>query len=147
VKYVDKTNPIVEKFNRQVSKDQEFRVKTTCDPLTYDWTLPKEYKTLDVVAYVADKHIELEAKNTRWTDKEIAQRSARLAQELDNYYRRGLTDVLRAIIFVINTLTRNNIVWGVGRGSSVSSYVLYVIGVHDVDSYAYQLDIDDFLHD
>jgi DNA polymerase III alpha subunit len=38
-------------------------------------------------------------------------------------------------------------VWGIGRGSSVSSYVLYVLGVHDVDSYAYDLDIGDFLHD
>jgi DNA polymerase III alpha subunit len=39
----------------------------------------------------------------------------------------------------------NNIVWGVGRGSSVSSYVLYLLGVHRVNSLYYDLDIHEFL--
>jgi DNA polymerase III alpha subunit len=39
----------------------------------------------------------------------------------------------------------NNIVWGVGRGSSVASYVLYLLGVHKVDSIKYGLDIREFL--
>jgi len=42
-------------------------------------------------------------------------------------------------------MRKNNLVWGVGRGSSVSSYLLYLIGVHKVDSYKYRLDIKEFL--
>jgi DNA polymerase III alpha subunit len=40
---------------------------------------------------------------------------------------------------------QNNVVWGVGRGSSVASYVLYLLGVHKIDSLKYNLDIHEFL--
>jgi DNA polymerase III alpha subunit len=36
-------------------------------------------------------------------------------------------------------------VWGVGRGSSVASYVLFLIGVHRIDSMKYNLDYKEFL--
>ena len=47
--------------------------------------------------------------------------------------------------YIIDTLRENNIVWGVGRGSSVSSYMLYLIGVHKVDSIKYNLNINEFI--
>jgi DNA polymerase III alpha subunit len=78
---------------------------------------------------------------------EIASRDIRLTQEIVRYQERGLFSVLKTIIYIINRLTAKGIVWGVGRGSSVSSYILFVIGAHDVDSYAYELDINDFLHE
>ena len=31
-------------------------------------------------------------------------------------------------------MRENNIVWGVGRGSPVASYVLFLIGVHRINS-------------
>jgi DNA polymerase III alpha subunit len=48
-------------------------------------------------------------------------------------------------IYIIDPLRKNNSVWGVGRGSSVASYVLYLIGVHKIDSLFFDLDIEDFL--
>jgi len=42
-------------------------------------------------------------------------------------------------------LRKNNIVWGVGRGSSVASYVLFLLGVHKIDSMYYELSVDEFL--
>ena len=39
----------------------------------------------------------------------------------------------------------NGVIWGVGRGSSVASYVLYLIGIHKVDSMYYDLPINEFL--
>jgi DNA polymerase III alpha subunit len=143
VHFVEYLTPLVKEYNQQVSKQEEIRVKTSCNPLNFDWVLPPEYKNLDVIEYVAKKH---SAIIEEYSDNEILAREKRLAQELHKYKQRELFDVLRTIIFVINTLTENNIVWGVGRGSSVSSYVLYVIGAHDVDSFAYGLDINDFLH-
>lgn len=144
IEYVDFMTDVVRDFNKQVSKGQELKVKTTCEPWSLDWVLPEEYLTLDVVDWVATKHAELAIK---FPQDEIIAREIRLAHELHLYHKRNLLNVLRTTIFVINTLTAHNAVWGVGRGSSVSSYVLYVIGIHDVDSFAYDLDIDDFLHD
>jgi DNA polymerase III alpha subunit len=46
---------------------------------------------------------------------------------------------------MIDVFNKNNIVHGVGRGSSTSSYVLYLLGVHFIDSIKYDLDINEFL--
>jgi len=144
VKYVDEINSDVEQCNKQLSKAQEFKVKDSIKPFDFEWTLPEKYKTLDVREYLFDQLAE-SAKNV--DEEEFSGRAIRVIDELSLYEKYGFFDVLRAIIYVINTLTESNSVWGVGRGSSVSSYVLYLIGVHDVDSYAYDLDIEDFLHD
>jgi DNA polymerase III alpha subunit len=42
-------------------------------------------------------------------------------------------------------MTENHVIWGVGRGSSVASYVLYLLGVHRIDSMFYDLDVSEFL--
>lgn len=142
VTHVTSDSPAVRVYNKHVPKSQEIVVKTDCGPLPRDWVMPPEYKELDVLGYLSTKHIQL---TEGMSEGEINARDVRLVQELTRYMEFGLIDVLRAIIWTINTLSSNNIVWGVGRGSSVSSYVLYVIGVHDVDSYMYDLDVDDFL--
>ena len=46
---------------------------------------------------------------------------------------------------MVDIMRKNNVVWGVGRGLSVASYVLYLIGVHKIDSLYYDLDIEEFL--
>lgn len=140
VKYVDRITRDIEIYNNNIGTDQQITVKQSCNNLSYGWNIPEEYKQLDIVRYVSDAHANL---NVEDRDK----REYRLAQEITLYNKYNLYDVLRVIIYIINTLTSANIVWGVGRGSSVSSYLLYIIGVHDVDSYLYQLDITDFLHD
>lgn len=144
VKYVTKPSQFVDEYNRHASTQHQILVKQECEPLTYDWNIPEHVKKLDVVDYLFKAHDIL---MQDVDDDEFEQRQIRLATELKIYQKYKLYDVLRTIIWIINTLTVNNTVWGVGRGSSVSSYVLYVIGVHDVDSFAYQLDIDDFLHE
>lgn len=144
VKYVDYITPEIEQFNSHAAISNQINVKTHCRPLSRDWNLPEPYKTLDVVDYLIQQHIKLTA---GMNADEIAARDRRLSEELTIYGKKRLFDVLRTIIFIINTLSSTDIPWGVGRGSSVSSYVLYVIGVHDVDSYYYNLPLDDFLHD
>ena len=52
--------------------------------------------------------------------------------------------VLKTMKYVVDTLRANNVVWGVGRGSSVASYVLFIIGVHKIDSVKYKLPINEF---
>jgi DNA polymerase III alpha subunit len=55
-----------------------------------------------------------------------------------------MIDVLKAMKYMVDVLKSNNVVWGVGRGSSVSSYCLYLIGIHKIDSVKYDLPITDF---
>lgn len=135
---------MVQEYNRNVSAENEITVKSNCRPLDLTWNIPDRYKKLDVVSYLLDAH---DALFEGTDDNEMTKREERLAEELVKFKKLGLFDVLRTVIWIINTLSIHDVVWGIGRGSSVSSYVLYVIGVHDVDSYAYHLDINDFLHD
>ena len=65
--------------------------------------------------------------------------------EMKQFKRIGLYDFLRTLIYVQEVIENNNIVKGVGRGSSVSSYVLYLIGIHKIDSYKYNLDFEEFI--
>lgn len=142
VKYVTSTTTEIDQYNKSVPKTDQLIVKQTCEPLDLSWNIPTYYKQLDVMRYLVDKHF------TKFHDVQTFDaRERRLVEELIKFKDRGFFDILRTIIFIINKLTEKNIVWGIGRGSSVSSYVLYVIGVHDVDSFEYDLSIDDFLHD
>lgn len=68
----------------------------------------------------------------------------RVSQELELYIKHNMSDVLYVMKYIVDTLRENNVVWGVGRGSSVASYVLYLIGVHKIDSIKYKLPIEEF---
>lgn len=145
VPFVDQLNDEIRQYNNLVTPDKQIRVKNENRPFGFDWIIPDEYKDLNIVDYVTDRLMtDLEQK--KFDEDELPDRANRVSQELILYKKHGVEDVLRVLIFVINTLTNQGVVWGVGRGSSVSSYVLYLIGVHDVDSVKYGLSITDFLH-
>lgn len=97
-----------------------------------NWYMPDEYKQVDIAAFVLS-----ECK----TDSELQ----RCGEELIMFQERGMFDVLRYLKYFVDTMREHKKVWGVGRGSSVSSYVLYILGVHRVDSLYYELSIDEFL--
>jgi DNA polymerase III alpha subunit len=65
-------------------------------------------------------------------------------QELELFVKNGMYDLLHVMKYVVDTLRENNVVWGVGRGSSVASYVLHLIGVHKIDSVKYNIPIEEF---
>ena len=102
--------------------------------ISKDFNIPKHYKELDIEKYVHEKLVQRDP-------DEIG----RVETELDMYRERGLFPVLQLLIWIVDTMRKHNLVWGVGRGSSVSSYLLYILGVHKVDSYKYGLDIKEFL--
>jgi DNA polymerase III alpha subunit len=100
--------------------------------LQANWHMPQEYRDMDIAEYVlglCQQEHELQ----------------RVGQELLLYQERDLFDLLRYLKYLVDTLRKNNVVWGVGRGSSVASYVLFLIGVHKIDSLYYNLDIEEFL--
>jgi hypothetical protein len=100
--------------------------------LQSNWRMPKEYRDMDIAEYVLGLCQE---------EHELQ----RVGQELLLYQERNLFDLLRYLKYLVDTLRKNNVVWGVGRGSSVASYVLFLIGVHKIDSLYYNLNIDEFL--
>ena len=106
--------------------------KTFDGALQSEWFMPEEYKELSVSAHVLDRCT---------TD---AQRQ-RVEEELTAFNERGLVPLLQYMIYLVDFMRENNIVWGVGRGSSVASYVLYLIGVHRIDSIQFDLDWREFL--
>lgn len=69
----------------------------------------------------------------------------RVSSELELFIHHNMMDLLFYIKYLVDTMRANNIVWGVGRGSSVASYVLFLIGIHKIDSIKYKLDITEFL--
>lgn len=97
-----------------------------------NWHMPDEYKQLDIAEYVlglCTNEAELQ----------------RCGEELLLYQERDLFNLLKYLRYLVDVMTENRIIWGVGRGSSVASYVLYKLGVHRIDSMYYNLDINEFL--
>jgi DNA polymerase III alpha subunit len=97
-----------------------------------EWLMPDEYKNLNIVEFVLDQT----------ANEDEYQRAV---EELTEYENRNMFDLLRWLKYVVDTCRANNIVWGVGRGSSVASYVLYLLGVHRIDSIKYNLEWQEFL--
>lgn len=144
-----------EKYNNAVQKNHLqnslFKAiqKLSLDVDEYDkenhseWFMPAEYKTLDIEEWLYKKTCEVKQMTGDWVYN--SPDWIRVEQELEAYKERGLIPVLRYMIYLVDTMRENNIVWGVGRGSSVASYVLYIIGIHRINSIAYDLDWREFL--
>jgi len=99
------------------------------------WFMPEEYKKLDIAYVLIEKA----------RKKPLTYHRLRTEAELTIYEKRGLLDLLRFLMYLVDVMRNSNIVWGVGRGSSVASYVLFLIGTHKVDSIKYKLNFNEFL--
>jgi DNA polymerase III alpha subunit len=96
-----------------------------------NWYMPEQYKTMDIEEFLVN-----ECPKQHYT---------RLIEELELFRQHNMIDLLKYLKYLVDTMREQSIVWGVGRGSSVASYCLYLIGVHKIDSIKYELDIREFL--
>lgn len=96
------------------------------------WHMPASYREMDIAKWLLDQCQE---------QHELQ----RIGEELLLYQERNLLDLLRYMKYLVDTMRKHGILWGVGRGSSVASYALYLIGVHRINSIYYDLDIKEFL--
>ena len=94
--------------------------------------MPENYKKIDIVKWLLDQC-------TNQTQQ------TRVTNELDLFVQHNMVDLLRYLKYLVDIMREQKIVWGVGRGSSVASYCLYLIGIHKIDSIRYNLDINEFL--
>ena len=106
--------------------------------------MPDEYKNLDITVYLFAKlaeNLQVEPNDELRHTEEWK----RVTEEWKAFLDRGMTDLLRYMVYLVDFMRENDIVWGVGRGSSVASYVLYLIGVHKINSIQFDLDWREFL--
>jgi DNA polymerase III alpha subunit len=106
---------------------------------TKKFNIPQYYLELDVEEYI----VKLIPHVKDQTDKLVYLK--RVEEELALFKARNLFPILQLLIYIVDTMRKHKLVWGVGRGSSVASYCLYLIGVHKIDSVKYNLNIREFL--
>lgn len=98
----------------------------------HQWFIPDNYKNFNIAEWLLSQCK---------TDEEYN----RVVEELELYVQHNMIEVLICIKYLVDFMREHKIVWGLGRGSSVASYCLYLIGIHKIDSIKYNLDIREFL--
>jgi hypothetical protein len=114
------------------SDDSDIAVPDWHHARQQQWMMPDCYRNMDIASFVLD---------LCGSDAELQ----RCGQELLMYQERGLMDLLRYLKYLVDVMRDNHVIWGVGRGSSVASFVLYKLGVHRINSLYYELDPAEFL--
>jgi hypothetical protein len=97
-----------------------------------NWHMPDEYKTMDIAAHIL---------SLCKSEAELQ----RCGQELLLYQERDLFELLKFLRYLVDLMREHRLIWGVGRGSSTASFVLYKLGIHKIDALHYNLDIAEFL--
>lgn len=132
----EKFNQSVERNKDRFSKLQQYQeleisIKDFDSNNQINWFMPEDYCP-DLIEHLYNLCSSDEEKN-------------RVTVELELFIQHGMLDLLFYLKYLVDTMRQNNIVWGVGRGSSVASFVLYLIGVHKINSIKYDLNINEFL--
>lgn len=96
------------------------------------WLIPEKYKNFDIETWIIDQCTTEIQKN-------------RVLEEINLFKKHNMIDVLVCLKYIVDFMREHNILWGVGRGSSVASYCLFLIGIHKIDSIKFNLDINEFL--
>lgn len=144
--FVTEMTPLVHSYNQMVMASGKITAKVDFDDKVIDanaWKMPEEYKNLtlkDISCRLLDRQEELNLDNDQYDTRIL-----RIKSELMAYREIDKMDMIRLMCYIVDTMTAAKQIWGVGRGSSVSSYVLFLIGVHDIDSVKYDLDFTDFV--
>ena len=132
---VDSYNHFCTLFKFEDTIDYETPADTN-DKYSYknadNWWMSDEYRNMNIIDYLLEK-----------TNNE--EQYQRVVEELTLFEERNMFPMLKFLVYMVTELKHNNILWGVGRGSSVASYILYLIGVHRIDSIKYDLDYKEFL--
>lgn len=135
---IERYNASVDNNADKLEKIKTQTVNTTISTLEYDlkkqnnWFIPQQYKQFPILDWL---HSQCKSEEQK----------CRVTEEFSLYEKHKMIDVLLYLKFLVDTMREHKIIWGVGRGSSVASYILFLIGVHKIDSIKYNLDIREFL--
>lgn len=136
-------------FNANVSAEDELKIDGGGTvQLDLTWQLPPEFLKLDLEGHVLKLWaFGSTALHGTYTPEQLEVAAQRVCDELDEIKRRGMTEFFKTVIYVLHVFRANGVVWGVGRGSSCASYILFLLGLHSVDCVRYQVPMEEFYHD
>lgn len=139
--YVNELTEEVKAFIQLTGKSLD--IKRSVRELNTDWNIPEEYQAVSLNKVIFDKFAE-KIRLDGIPESDMETYIERIVTEFEMFKTRNMLDVLKTVIYIVDTFEKNNIVWGTGRGSSCASYILYILGLHEVDSVKYELDIREF---
>lgn len=96
------------------------------------WMTPEPYASIDLEAWCLQRCR---------SDAEIS----RVKLEMEQFVRRDMVPMIRHLIFCVDHWRSTGVVWGVGRGSSVSSFVLHLVGINRINPLEHDLSIGEWL--
>ena len=102
----------------------------------FSWNVPAQYLSINLDSLVLEK---ARALGQKYED--------RAQKELDEIKKRKLEHLFKSLVYVIDTMKQAQSLWGVGRGSSCASLVLFVMGLHKVDPIRFNIPLEEFFHD
>lgn len=128
------------KYNKKFNRNYDSLKKLepiNIDSNTYlqeyskEWIIPEKYYDYDIIEILKSR-----CNNTTELD--------RMIKELNEFVKRDQIQILYLMFYLVDWLKENNIVWGVGRGSSVASFVLYLIGINRINPLEFDIDMYEF---
>ena len=125
------TNDDISKYVDRVLNDRLHYPIPVNHPNRDAWFIPQKYKEFDVEAYCLEQCT-------------TAEETERVNIELALYKEHNMIPILQCMKYIVDTLRENKVMWGVGRGSSVASYCLFLLGVHKIDSIKYDIPLNEF---
>jgi len=146
---VREATPEIESFNAQVTEAEHIRLEAP-EPVSLDmtWRLPDEYRNLNLENRIVGEFMKRQDELLRkYGVEKYDDAVVRIAAEFEQIEKRGMTEFMRTIIYVLDTFRKEGIIWGVGRGSSCACYILFVLGLHSVDCIQHEIPLEEFFHD
>lgn len=118
------------------------------EPLDMRWNIPQFYLDLDLRDAVISSLNDYALRNPAFENLDVYQLYLnRINEELMEINLRGMGYLFKTLIYVIVTFKESNTVWGVGRGSSCASLVLFILGLHKVDPIRFNIPMSEFFHE
>lgn len=143
---VTQLNEDIVEFNN-LSDFQIATNKLKNEQLDMSWQIPEKYALLNLEEYVKQQLfavLPLDAVDNGQLQQAYIKRAK---DELQEIQFRGIEMLFKTLIYIVDTFKQSGTVWGVGRGSSCASLVLFVIGLHKVDPIKYNIPMSEFFHD
>lgn len=114
--------------------------------LSFEWQLPEPHLSMDLNATVIARAVD-KLRELNYPEDVHLTACQRIQDELEEVERRGMVEFMKTIIYILDTFREKGVVWGVGRGSSCASYLLFILGLHSVDAVTYNVSMTEFFHD
>jgi DNA polymerase III alpha subunit len=140
--FVDSENNFdIIQYNKLSNK--KFVKKISIGEISNSWNIPARIKHMDVYNFIMKKFMEKMAEEN-FNKNDIINRIQRIKKEYSLYQKLDLIELLLCSIYIVEEFEKNNIIWGTGRGSSCASYILYILGLHEIDCVLYDIDYKEF---